>query len=85
MPIIRRRKESPLPPSLILAIRQYNFDLVFYDQHFYKQVIQQRKLKIYSLGMREDERNGNWFAVESKSFELTIEGEGKKTKFFITE
>ena len=35
--------------------------------------------------MREDERNGNWFAVESKSFEFTMEGEGKKTKFFITE
>ena len=35
--------------------------------------------------MREDERNGNWFAVESKSFEFTLEGEGKKAKCFITE
>ena len=35
--------------------------------------------------MREDERNGNWFAVKSKSFEFTMEGEGKKTKIFITE
>ena len=35
--------------------------------------------------MREDERNRNWFAVESKSFELTTEGEGKKAKCFITE
>ena len=35
--------------------------------------------------MREDERNGNWFAVESKSFEFTMEGEGKKAKCFITE
>ena len=35
--------------------------------------------------MREDERNGNWFAVESKSFELKLEGEGKKAKCFITE
>ena len=34
---------------------------------------------------RADERNGNWFAVESKSFELKMEGEGKKTKCFITE
>ena len=33
--------------------------------------------------MREDERNGNWFAVESKSFEFTMEGEGKKAKCFI--
>ena len=35
--------------------------------------------------VRIDERNGNWFAVESKSFELTLEGKGKKTKCFITE
>ena len=35
--------------------------------------------------MREDERNGNWFAVESKSFKFTMEGEGKKAKCFITE
>ena len=34
---------------------------------------------------REDERNGNRFAVESKSFEFTMEGEGKKAKCFITE
>ena len=24
-----------------------------------------------------DERNGNWFAVEAKSFEFMVEGEGK--------
>ena len=35
--------------------------------------------------MCEDERNGNRFTVESKSVEFTMEGEGKKTKFFITE
>ena len=35
--------------------------------------------------MRDDERNGNWFAVESKSFKFTMEGEGKKVKCFITE
>ena len=35
--------------------------------------------------MRVDERNGNWFAVESKSFEFAMEGKGKKTKCFITE
>ena len=35
--------------------------------------------------MREDERNGNWFAVESKSFEFRTEGKGKKAKWFITE
>ena len=35
--------------------------------------------------MREDERNGNWFAVESKSFEFTTEGKGKNVKCFITE
>ena len=35
--------------------------------------------------MRDDERNGNWFAVESKSFKFTMEGEGKKAKCFITE
>ena len=35
--------------------------------------------------MREDGRNGNWFVVESKSFELTMEGEGEKAKCFITE
>ena len=35
--------------------------------------------------MREDERNGNWFAVESKTFELMMEGKGKKTKCFIIE
>ena len=35
--------------------------------------------------MRVDESNGNWFAVESKSFELTTEGKGKKTKCYITE
>ena len=34
---------------------------------------------------REDERNGNWFAVESKSFKFSMEGEGKKAKWFITE
>ena len=34
---------------------------------------------------REDERNGNWFAVESKSFEFKMEGIGKKAKCFITE
>ena len=33
--------------------------------------------------MREDERNGNWFAVESKSFKFSMEGEGKKAKWFI--
>ena len=26
-----------------------------------------------------------WFAVEAKSFEITAEGEGKKTKYVITE
>ena len=35
--------------------------------------------------MRDDERDGNWFAVESKSFKFTMEGEGKKVKCFITE
>ena len=35
--------------------------------------------------MNNNERNGNWFAVEAKSFEITVEGEGKKTKYFITE
>ena len=35
--------------------------------------------------VRADERNGNWFAVESKSFELRLEGKGKKTRCFITE
>ena len=35
--------------------------------------------------MRVDERNGNWFAVESKSFEFTMEGKGKKAKCLITE
>ena len=35
--------------------------------------------------LRVDERNENWFAVESKSFELTMEGKGKKTRYFITE
>ena len=35
--------------------------------------------------MREDEGNNNWFAVESKSFKISVEGEGRKTKFFITE
>ena len=35
--------------------------------------------------MREDERNGNWFAIEAKFFEFTMEGEGKKTKCFIIE
>ena len=35
--------------------------------------------------MREDERNGNWLAIEPKSFELTMEGEGKKKKKIITE
>ena len=35
--------------------------------------------------VRVDESNGNWFAVESKSFELTMEGKGKKTKCYITE
>ena len=35
--------------------------------------------------VRVDERNENWFAVESKSYELTMEGKGKKTKCFITE
>ena len=29
--------------------------------------------------------NANWFAVEAKSFEITVEGEGKKTKYVITE
>ena len=43
------------------------------------------KSKILSLRIREDERNGNWFAIESKSFKFTMEGEGKKTKNFITE
>ena len=28
--------------------------------------------------MRSDERNANWFAVEAKSFEITVDGEGKK-------
>ena len=41
-------------------------------------------LKYCSMG-RVDERNGYWFAVESKSFKLTMEGKGKKTKCFITE
>ena len=31
------------------------------------------------------EMNANWFAVEAKSFEITVEGEGKKTKYVITE
>ena len=35
--------------------------------------------------MREAERNGNWFAVESKTFEFKMEGIGKKAKCFITE
>ena len=35
--------------------------------------------------MRVDERNANWFAVEAKSFEITMDGEGKKTKYVITE
>ena len=35
--------------------------------------------------VRIDESNGNWFAVESKSFELTTERKGKKTKCYITE
>ena len=35
--------------------------------------------------MREDERNGNWFAVEKKSFEFKMEGIGKKAKWFIIE
>ena len=35
--------------------------------------------------MREDEGNNNWFAVESKSFKISVEGEGRKTKFFIIE
>ena len=29
--------------------------------------------------------NANWFAVEAKTFEITVEGEGKKTKYVITE
>ena len=29
--------------------------------------------------------DANWFAVEAKSFEITAEGEGKKTKYVITE
>ena len=33
----------------------------------------------------EGKGNENWFAVESKSYELTMEGKGKKTKCFITE
>ena len=32
-----------------------------------------------------DKMNANWFAVEAKSFEITAEGEGKKTKYVITE
>ena len=43
------------------------------------------KRRFCALKMREDERNGNWFAVESKSFEFKMEGEGKKAKCFITE
>ena len=35
--------------------------------------------------MRVDKSNGNWFAVESKSFEITMEGKGKKIKCYITE
>ena len=35
--------------------------------------------------MRSDKRNANWFAVEAKSFEITVDGEGKKAKYFITE
>ena len=35
--------------------------------------------------MREDNRNKNWFVVESKSFEISTEGEGRKVKIFITE
>ena len=31
------------------------------------------------------EKNANWFAVEAKSFEITVEGAGKKTKYVITE
>ena len=34
--------------------------------------------------MCEDERNSNWFVVESKSFEISMEGEGRKLKIFIT-
>ena len=37
------------------------------------------------MKMREEERNGNWFAVESKSFELKMEGIGRKAKYSITE
>ena len=32
-----------------------------------------------------NERNANWFAVEAKSFEITVDGEVKKTKYVITE
>ena len=35
--------------------------------------------------MREDEKgNKKWFSVNSKSFEISVEGEGKKMKGFIT-
>ena len=32
-----------------------------------------------------NENNANWFAVEAKSFEISVDGEGKKTKYIITE
>ena len=35
--------------------------------------------------MLENERNSNWFAIESKSFKISMEGEGKKERFFIIE
>ena len=35
--------------------------------------------------MANKEGNANWFAVEAKSFEITVDGEGKKTKYVITE
>ena len=35
--------------------------------------------------MRENERNCNWFTIESKYFKISTEGEGKKKRFFIIE
>ena len=36
--------------------------------------------------MLEDEKgNKKWFSIDSKSFEISVEGEGKKMKGFITE
>ena len=37
------------------------------------------------ISHKDTPKNANWFAVEAKSFEITAEGEGKKTKYVITE